>query len=305
MSKSCLQPVAGKVKVGSYIPVVAFCLLGIIWGSCFIYMKMAVRFISPVQIVFLRVLFGVIPVALLAYSRGALKLAHARHIGHFLVMGILATALYFCAFAKGTSLLLSGVAGAVSGAVPLFSFLLALVFIAEEKATRTRLLGIVVGFLGVLAIARPSGSDLSLTSLEGILYMLAGSLSVGSSFVYARKFIIPLNIPAVALATYQLTIGLLLLTLFTSFEGMGRIFNDGGAAVALIIGLGLLGTGFAYIIYYFLVDSMGAVAASAVTYVPPVVALLIGSFIVGEPISMLDYLATAFIFLGVFLLKKK
>ncbi len=304
MHKSCVQPAASKVKVSSWIPLIAFCLLGVVWGSCFIYMKMAVHYISPVQIVFFRVLFGVIPVAVLAYSRGALKLAHLRHAGHFLVMGILATALYFCAFAKGTSLLLSGVAGAVSGAVPLFSFVLALIFIAEEKATRTRLLGIFVGFVGVIAIARPSGSDLSTTSMEGVLYMLAGSLSVGSSFVYARKFIIPLRIPAVALATYQLTIGLLLLTLFTSFEGIGVIFEDTGAAIALIVGLGLLGTGFAYIIYYYLVDTMGAVSASAVTYVPPVVALLIGSLIVSEPIAVFDYLATGLIFLGVFLLKK-
>jgi len=69
--------------------------------------------------------------------------------------------------------------------------------------------------------------------------------------------------------------------------------------------LGLLGTGLAYIIYYYIVEKLGAIAASSVTYIPPVVALLIGSLLVGEPIEMVDYAATFLIFFGVFLLKQK
>lgn len=68
--------------------------------------------------------------------------------------------------------------------------------------------------------------------------------------------------------------------------------------------LGLLGTAGAYIIYYFIVDKLGAVAASSVSYIPPVVALLIGALIVGEPIAAIDYAATFAIFTGVFLLKR-
>jgi len=71
----------------------------------------------------------------------------------------------------------------------------------------------------------------------------------------------------------------------------------------LIIGLGFLGTGLAYILYYYIVDELGAVTASSVTYIPPIIALLIGAVVVNEPIANVDYVATALIFLGVFLLK--
>lgn len=288
----------------SPLPLIAFITLGIIWGSNFIYMKMAAEVISPLQIVFFRVLFGFVPIFSYAYLRGALKRQHLKHSGHFIVMGMLATAVYYYGFAKGTSLLLSGVAGAVSGAIPLFAFLLAVTFIAEEKASRLKVAGVLVGFIGVIIIGRPSESDLAVTSMEGIFYMVVGSLSVGASFVYAKKFIVPLNLSAAALTTYQLGCGLLVLALITDYDGIGNIFTSLYASIGLIIGLGLLGTGLAYIIYYYIVEKLGAISASSVSYIPPVVALLIGALIVGEPITLTDYLATLLIFIGVFLLKK-
>jgi hypothetical protein len=109
-----------------HLPVASFCLLGIIWGSNFIYMKLASRYITPTQIVFFRVLFGFVPVMFYAGFIDVLRWKHLRHAGHFFVMALLATTIYYYGFAKGTSLLLSGVAGAVSGAIPLFSFLLAI-----------------------------------------------------------------------------------------------------------------------------------------------------------------------------------
>lgn len=272
-------------------------------GSNFIYMKMAADYVSPLQIVFLRVLCGFLPVAIYAAMRRALSWDHLRHFPHFLVMSLLATVVYYYGYAKGTSLLLSGIAGAVSGAIPLFAFVLSVVFIAEEKVTGKSLLGIVLGVLGVMIIARPSGQELAATNAEGVLYMVAGSLSVGASFAYARKFIVPLKIPAAALTTYQLGTGLALLALLTDYHGILDITESSHTTAGLILGLGLLGTGLAYIIYYYIVDKLGAVTASSVTFIPPVVALLIGALLVGEPIRLPDYLATFCIFLGVILLK--
>jgi drug/metabolite transporter (DMT)-like permease len=267
-------------------------------------MKIASNLIGPTQIVFFRVLFGFVPVMIYAYLSGTLAWHHLRHAGHFLIMALLATTLYYYAYVKGTALLLSGVAGAVSGSIPLFSFTLAIFFLPNEKFTAPRVIGVIIGLLGVLTIGRPSGQELLSTNLEGVLYLVAGSLSVGASFVYAKKYVIPLRIPAAALTTYQLGIGLLLLTIVTDYEGIGKIWTDTHAALGLIVGLGLLGTGGAYIIYYFIVERLGAVTASSVSYIPPVVSLLIGALIVGEPITLLDYAATFTIFIGVFLLKR-
>lgn len=288
-----------------HIPLAAFMLLGIIWGSNFIYMKLAAELITPTQIVFFRVLFGFVPVLAYALATKSLSWGHLRHARHFLVMSLLATTLYYYGFAKGTSLLLSGLAGALSGSIPLFSFILATTFIPEEKPSLLKIAGIAIGFLGVIIIARPTGDSLVSSNFQGVLYMVAGSLSVGASFVYARKFITPLNIPAAALTTYQLGLAVAMLALATSYDGMANIWTSTNASIGLIIGLGLLGTGLAYIIYYYIVAKMGAVTASSVTYIPPLVALLIGSAIVGEPIGLIDYSATALIFIGVYMLKKK
>ena len=292
-------------RKSNHLPLIAFLALGIIWGSNFIYMKFASQLISPLQIVLLRVLFGFIPICIYSLKTGALKWEDLKHTKHFIVMALLATAIYYYGFAKGTSLLLSGIAGAVSGAIPLFSFILAIIFLSEEKSTKTKLVGILIGCTGVILIGRPSSTDIASTNLEGVLYMVLGSLSVGASFVYAKKYVIPLKLPSAALTTYQLGFGLIFLGLITDYNGIGNIWTERHASIGLVIGLGLLGTGLAYIIYYYIVEKLGAVAASSVTYIPPIVALLIGYVLIGEPIDFLDIVATAFIFAGVFLLKTK
>lgn len=288
-----------------HIPLLSFVLLGVIWGSNFIYMKLAAGLITPAQIVFYRVLFGFVPVLIYAVMKKAIRWEHLKHSVHFLVMSLLATTVYYFGFAKGASLLLSGLAGALSGSIPLFSFVLAVLFLAEEKASPLKVLGALVGFVGVVMIANPTSEGLASSNLMGVLYMVGGSLSVGASFVYAKKFIMPLKIPALALTTYQLGFAMLVLVLFTDYSNITNVFNDTHATLGLIVGLGILGTGLAYIIYYYIVAAMGAVTASSVTYIPPIVALFIGSMIVGEPIGMRDYLATGLIFVGVFLLRKK
>src|SRR3712207_1507666 len=127
---------------------VTFAVLGLVWGSNFLFMKWASATISAGQITLLRVLFGFAPVALYAISRGALSRAHVRHLHHFVVMSVLATSVYYFAFASGASLLDSGIAGALSGAIPLFSLLGAAAFLRSERLTRRRVAGVLVGFAG-------------------------------------------------------------------------------------------------------------------------------------------------------------
>ena len=287
------------------VAIFAWIALGTIWGSNFIFMKWAIDYITPLQVVLARVVLGFLPVLVYAVARRQLKVSHLKYFGHFAVMACLAAAIYYYGFARGTALLPSGVAGAVSGAIPLFSMLAAVVLMSEEKFDRSRVLGLLIGLFGVLTIARPFAAGSGSASVEGVVFMVIGSLSLGVSFVYARRFITPLNLPAAALTTYQLGVASLLLMLVTPAGGIAAVFADPTAAIGLVVGLGLLGTGIAYILYYFIIDRLGAVGASSVTYLPPVVALLIGAIIVGEPIAALDYLAAGMILAGVFLLNRR
>lgn len=282
--------------------IIAWLALGIIWGSNFIFMKWATDYISPEQVVLARVALGFVPVFIYASVKRQLESVHLRHSGHFVVMACLAAAIYYYGFARGTSLLPSGIAGAVSGAIPLFSVIAAALFLRDERLTQTMMLGLIVGFIGVFIIARPFETGLNSASTEGVLFMTLGSFSLGISFVYAKKYVIPLRLPTAALATYQLGFATIILALFTDLGGITNIAQNGQALTGLVLGLGLAGTGLAYIIYYYIVSEMGAVTASSVTYVPPIVALAIGAVMVGEQINATDYFAAALILAGVIVL---
>lgn len=277
-----------------------FAFVGIVWGSNFIFMKWAVELISPMQVVLVRVFFGFILVLAYALLSNSLKLSHLKHWPHYLVMSLLATVIYYFSFVKATSLLPSGIAGSISSTIPLTSFLLAAFFLSDENINIKKFAGVVMGFIGVLTITDPFQSGIT-PSVQGVLYMVAGSVCVGASFVYAKKFLADKNIPAQALTTYQLGFAFILLCLITDFKHITYIYSDIPVFLATTIGLGFLGTGFAFISYYYLVQKLGAVKAATSTYLPPIVALIIGSFI-GEEIFFWDYAGALLIIVGVVLL---
>ena len=275
-----------------------FAVLGLIWGSNFLFMKWASESITAGQVTLLRVVFGFLPVLAYAAARGMLSRAHLRHAHHFVVMSVLATSLYYFAFATGASLLPSGIAGALSGAIPLFSLLGAAIALRSERITARRVAGVLVGFGGVLLVARPWAAG-GAVDMTGVLFMLLGSASVGLSFVYAKRFLTDLAIAPAALTTYQMGLGALTLAVLTDVEGITAVGGDAKALVGLVVGLGLLGTGVAYILYYGIVDRLGAVTASSATYLPPVVALGIGWLVADEAIAWWDGAGVALILAGV------
>ena len=249
-----------------------------------------------------RVAFGFLPLVLAATRLGALRRDQLRHVPHFAVMSVLATAFYYLAFAKGAALLPSGMAGMLSGSIPLFTFLCALLFLDDERPNVIMGSGVLVAFVGIVLTARPWEEGAGMTALPGAAWMLAGALSVGLSFVYARRFLSPLDLPPLALAAWQTGLALIMLLALTDLSGTARILEDWKAAAGLVFGLGLLGIGLAYLLYYFILRDLGAVAASGATYIPPVVALVLGA-ISGEAVGLLDIVAMALILPGVTILQ--
>ena len=148
-----------------------------------------------------------------------------------------------------------------------------------------------------------SGSAVSQTSVTGLLFLLLGAISLSLSFIYARKFLAQHDIPAGALVTYQLGIASLFLLVLTPKQGIEQILLYPWPATALIVGLGVLGTGLAYLLYYFIVQRLGAVAASSSAYLPPLVGSVISVVLMGEDISWFICAAMVCILSGVWLLR--
>lgn len=270
----------------------AFLLLGLFWGSNYIYMKWAAAWISPGQISFLRVLSGFIPLAVLACRQGVLRPGQVRYLHHFTVMAALATAFCYFAMAKGTSLLPSGIAGVLGGSPAIFTSIASTLFLRHEKMNRLMVGGVALGMAGIVLIARPwsalsSGDPIS---LAGVAWTIAGSIVFGLSYIYVRRFLSPVNMAPLAIVTWQMGLALLILFVLTDLHGAGQILQDWRATVGVVIGLGLLGTGASFLLYYFLLQQLGAVAAAGAVYITPVIALLIG-WAVGEQVGQLEIMA--------------
>lgn len=279
----------------------ALILIGFVWGSNFIFIKMATAVLPPMQVVFLRVVVGFVPLALVALWTGAIRRDQLRHLPHFAVMSVLATSFYYYGFVAGGALLPSSVAGLLGGAIPIVTFLTTLVFLRSERPNGLIALGVAVGFVGIALTARPWENGATV-SLRGVAWLLSGVVSVGISFVYARRFLAPLQLQPVALAAWQTGLASLTLAVLTDFNGITVILDHPRALVALVLGLGVLGTGLAYLIYYYMVQKLGAVGASGATYLPAVVAVVIGAA-VGETIGLVEILALVLTLGGVALIQ--
>ena len=138
--------------------------------------------------------------------------------------------------------------------------------------------------------------------MTGVLWMLSATTILGVSYVYVRRFLSPYNLPPLALATWQTGLALLVLLALTDRTGMANILQNWHAAAGVAVGLGVLGTGMAFLIYYYLLQELGAVAASGATYITPNVALLIG-WAVGEKIGTLEIAAIVLVLVSIAMLQ--
>lgn len=282
----------------SYLALIA---LGVIWGSNFIFMKWSTLLITPAQTVMLRVLCGFIPLLLIALYSKVLHRDQFKHIIHFAVMSVLATSFYYYGFVAGTALIPTSIAGLLSGSIPIFTFICAFLFLRKDRPTLQMLIGVILGFLGIIISARPWEHVESIDPL-GVIWMLAGTTSLGVSFVYAQRLLSPHKIPPLALATWQTGFASITLLILTDFTGLSAITADMKSLIGLIIGLGLLGTGGAFFLYYYIIEKLGSVKASGTSYIAPIVAVIIGAF-VGEDINIFVFIALALISGGVILIQ--
>lgn len=281
-----------------WLTTLMFGALGVCWGSNFIYMKLAADFISPAQMTLLRVGCGFVPLALVAWQRGVLRLDQWRLLPHFLVMALLATAFYYFAIAKGTALLPSAVAGVLGGTIALFTTLASLALLRAERPNAAMVAGVLLGFLGVVLLIAPwQAAGLALDG-QGVLWMLGAAALFGGSYVYVSRYLAPHGLPPLALVTWQMGLALLALLLVTDTSGLAALWQHPTALAGVTLGLGVLGTGMAFLLYYALLERLGAVASAAATYLTPAVALVIG-WANGEAVGLREVAAAGVILLGV------
>lgn len=277
--------------------------LGVIWGTNFLFMKLAVDVVPALEVAWLRTLFGAIPIAAFALIRRSLDWRDWRYLHHFAAMALLANVGPYVFFVVGTERLPSGIVGAISGAIPFITAGVVAVALPSEILTRSKLTGIAIGFAGVMLVAPLGGEGtqaVGSSSLLGVAATLIGAMSYALALVYAKRFIAPLGMSAVRLASYQMILAFILLAPFAAPGHWSALAAHPTALAGLVIGLGLLGTGVAFVIYYKLIETLGALKAASVYYIPPVVALAVGAIFAGEAVGVKQIGGAALIMAGIF-----
>ena len=273
-----------------------FALLALFWGSTFLFIKIGDEALAPLQVSFGRLFVGTATLlAILASHRERLPRG-AQVWGQLAIAGILLNVAPFTLFAYGEEHVSSVLAGIWNATVPLFTLPIAILWITDEHATRRRLCGLAVGFVGVLAVLGV-WNGVGTTSLAGNLLCLGAAASYGLGFPYTRKYLAGRPEGPLALASAQLicaTVEIAILTLlFTHLP-----VHLGAKHVLSILALGVFGTGLTFVLNYSLVRDVGATVTSTVAYVMPIVSTLLGIVALGEPLRWYEPVGAAVIILG-------
>ncbi len=279
----------------------AFWLLGAIWGSSFLWIKIAVGEIGPVTLVAFRLLFGLAGLlVVLRLQRKQLPLGRTQ-LPAYLLMGLLQAMLPISLISWGETHIDSGLAAILNGTVPLFAIVIAHYWLTDEKMTAMRVLGLVMGFAGVVVLVSDDLRPGVLSgSLLGQLAVLVASASYATAATFSRRYL--RNQPPVVQGTMVLLTGDAIAWLgVLSFESPVQPPALPITWIA-IVWLGLLGSCVAYLLYFYLINVWGPTRTSVVSYVFPIIGLLLGIVFLDERPDWRLFVGTALIVAGILVL---
>ncbi|BDG74483.1 DMT family transporter [Roseomonas fluvialis] len=277
-------------------------LLSLLWGGSFFFAKVALSEVPPLTIVLARVAIAASALWLYLRLRGAAIPSSAAIWWAFCGMGFLNNLLPFSLIFWGQTFIDSGLASIINATTPLFSILIAHFLAADERLSLNKLAGIALGIAGVAVLLSAHTSSGRDGAFWGVLACLGAAVSYGFANTFGRRFKRMGIAPAVGAfgqitATACMALPLVLLVDRPWQQGMPGLVTWGA-----LIGLALLSTALAYIIFFRLIATAGATNTSLVTLLIPVSAVLLGAGFLGERLSALQFGGMALIGLGLIVL---
>jgi drug/metabolite transporter (DMT)-like permease len=273
-------------------------ILAMLWGPSFLFIKIASKDVQPLSLVCLRVSFG----CALLYSLCKLKQIRFPKTltlwKHGLILGFFLNGLPFICFNFAMKTIPTSLGSLINGITPILTVILANIFLADEKITLSRSIGILIGLSGfaILFIPKLLSGDANF-DLFGMFLALVASLCYAIGMVYAKKHV--QKAPPLVMPIIQLLSSLIyLIPLACYFEGPIHLLDMSMSSAAAISGLAILGTMLAYIVYYRIILHHGATAVSMVTYLLPVIGTLLGMIFLNEKINAAFYIASILILVG-------
>ncbi|MFE4105574.1 DMT family transporter [Almyronema epifaneia] len=269
--------------------------LSLLWGGSFFFTEIALRELTPLILVWSRVSLAAIALIVFAYVRGY-QLSQYLHLWRrFLVMGLLNNLIPFSLIVWGQTQINSSLAAILNATTPLFTVVLAHLLTHDERLTSSRLLGVLLGFAGIVVLLGPAALiGFSLSNL-GQLAVVAAACCYGFAGLYGRQF---RSVPPIVTGAGMLTsTSVMLLPLVVSLTPPWQVRFSAPTTWAMM-SLALLSTALAYIIYFRILGRAGATNVMLVTFLIPVSALLLGTLLLDETIDSTTLFSMSLIFAG-------
>jgi drug/metabolite transporter (DMT)-like permease len=276
----------------------AFWLLGTIWGSSFLWIKIAVADTGPVTLSAFRLLFGLAGLLVVVRAMRQPFPRDRRLWGRLILLGALNTAVPFALIPWGETRIASGLAAILNGTTPLFALVIAHFWLHDEKITRPRAAGLALGFAGVVVLmSRDLGRGMLQSGLVGQAAVLVASISYAVAATFARRYL--RGQPPVLQAATAVFAADVMLWLAVPVVDRPVRFPHLPITWLALVWLGLLGSCVAYLLYYYLIGAWGATRATAVAYVFPVIGLVLGVLFLGEPLNARLIAGTLLVIAGI------
>lgn len=276
-------------------------LLSLLWGGSFFFAKIAVGALPPLTVVLVRV--AIAAAALLLYLRlRRIPVPSSVTVwGALFGMGVLNNLVPFSLIFWGQTFIDSGLASIINATTPIFSLVVAHLLTEDEKLSARKLVGIGLGIAGVAVLLRGQGS-LGSGALWGIAACLGAALSYGFANTFGRRFKTMGMTPAATAFGQLLATSVMALPMVLLIDTPWRLSLPGLTVWASLIGLALLSTALAYIIFFHLLATAGATNTSLVTLLIPPSAILLGTAFLGEHLSATQFGGMGLIGLGLLIL---
>jgi drug/metabolite transporter (DMT)-like permease len=272
--------------------------LACMWSPSFLFIKLAIGELSPLLITSCRVSIATILLSLLlVYYRRPLPTQMMFWV-HSTIMAIVASALPFCLFCFAEQSIESALAAILNGSSPMFTAILAHLFIPSDRFNAQKICGVMLSVTGLIVLFLPNLMNGLEGTVVGMSAALLASLCYAVSHVYAKKFLV--KQAAFVSPTAQLLCSACLLWPLVILFDWSAIPSTMPSlhAIGGVCGLALFGTFFAFIIYFKLIESCGPTAISTVACFFPVGGMILGFLFLGEAFTTLGMVAAAMIFCG-------
>ncbi|NKB71564.1 MAG: EamA family transporter [Candidatus Latescibacteria bacterium] len=274
-------------------------ILSVVWGGSFFFVEVALQDVPPFTIVFLRVSLAALALLLVIKMRGGRIPFTLSLWGSFLVMGLLNNVIPFCLIVWGQTYITGSVASILNATTPIFTLLVAHLFTSDERLTFNKLLGVLVGFVGVFVMMQPTLKEGLSWSSYSQLAVLGAAISYAFAGIWGKR--LKQESPLVNAAGMLTCSSIILLPIVFTVEAPLSVTPQIDS-MASIIAIALLSTAVAYMLYFKILAGAGATNLLLVTFLIPASAILLGLSMLDETVETMALSGMAIIFAGLLLI---